>query len=319
MFLPNVVEAVDPAGIDGTDAEKLVVDPHKACEFLPDGQFLVDTHCHAHLERDSEDSPYQLTDDALIESDEQKRPSVRLVMLSCAVQYEDWGSCVKFASQSTNRVAALGIHPWYCEVLPNDWLHQLEQLVRNHPGCLIGEIGLCRVARWVRTHEAGKEVAMNHQRSVFVQQLELAAKYDRPVSVHCVSQQGVLLNSLLEQEKLPPRIALHSFTGTAHHVKQLLSKLEGRTTLYFGFSHIVNYAMCSSEKSRRLGKEAVCAVPFDRILVESDVHQSTGVTVGVVGAIAYVAWCRKEPIETVARQTTENGLQFLKQPFDDPQ
>jgi len=67
---------------------------------------------------------------------------------------------------------------------------------------------------------------------------------------------------------LPPAMALHSFTGTAHHVKQLLA-WEKQVTgceidnddvvddatrrpalLYFGFSHLINVRMCLSDKSR---------------------------------------------------------------------
>jgi Tat protein secretion system quality control protein TatD with DNase activity len=299
------------------------------------GLHLVDTHCHAHLERRDQDAMYRTppndTSSRTASRDEQEEglgtksaandnettattSTDDITVLSCSVAVSDWDDCIAFASQSGRRVAALGVHPWYCESLPESWLADLERLVQQHPGCLVGEIGLCKVARWVRKHEAGKQVALDHQRQVFAQQLELAARYDRPVSIHCVSLHRVLLDVLLAQLRLPPRIAFHSFTGTAHHVRQLQTKIQG-SELYFGFSHLVNHAMCTSDKERRQGREAVRAVPPDRILVESDVSRSDGVAVGTAGAVAYVAWCLDEPMGEVAQRTFANGLQFLRRPF----
>lgn len=152
---------------------------------------------------------------------------------------------------------------------------------------------------------------------MFVQQLALAAELQRAVSVHCVNQQGVLLEILQEQaNNLPPAIALHSYTGTAHQVQLLLrweeSLQRSQPLLYFGFSHTVNYAMCSSEKSRRQGRLAIRTVPRDRLLAESDVHDDNDVAGGTAGAVAYLAWALEEPLPSVADLTRRNGLAFLQ-------
>jgi TatD DNase family protein len=313
------------------------IDAAAAYRMIQEGFLLVDTHSHAHLESRDWNASYQRPPDVVpfkknaeskaadqvsakqqAGSDDNETTCARdvndITVLSCSVQVSDWDDCITFASQSSRRVAALGVHPWYCESLPETWLADLELLIQKHPGCLVGEIGLCKVARWVRKYEGGKQAALDQQRDVFVRQLRLAVQYDRPVSIHCVSLHPVLLDVLLAQPRLPPRIAFHSFTGTAHHVKQLLVKIQG-SELYFGFSHLVNYAMSSSDKERRQSREAVRAVPPHRILVESDVSRSDEVAVGTAGAIAYVAWCLDEPIDDVARRTRTNGLRFLSRPF----
>jgi Tat protein secretion system quality control protein TatD with DNase activity len=269
---------------------------------------LVDTHGHAHLERGLHES-YQST--GLDEA-----PSIRTISLSCAVEPSDWGACLDYASQSTNILPGLGVHPWYLADLPSNFLETLEELLQQHPTAIVGEIGLCKMARFIRTYPEGKAAALELQRAVFTSQLKLAAKYKRPVTVHCVSQHGVLMKVLgeLKPSQLPPSIGMHSFTGTAHHVQQLL-KFEkhhkSSTKVFFGFSHIVNYEMCSSQKSRRQGIEAVRSVPFDRLLAESDVHASADVPVGTAGAIAYLACVLKKSVAEVARQTTSNGITFL--------
>eukprot|EP00545_Synedropsis_sp_CCMP1620_P000845 CAMPEP_0119015518 /NCGR_PEP_ID=MMETSP1176-20130426/11167_1 /TAXON_ID=265551 /ORGANISM="Synedropsis recta cf, Strain CCMP1620" /LENGTH=309 /DNA_ID=CAMNT_0006968817 /DNA_START=161 /DNA_END=1090 /DNA_ORIENTATION=- len=273
-----------------------------------DNSILVDTHGHAHLERGLHET-YQTTTDTVSQA-------TRTISLSCAVEPSDWGACLDYASQSTNILPALGVHPWYLADLPENYLETLEEHLQQHPTAIVGEIGLCKMARFIRTYPEGKASALELQRTVFVNQLKLAAKYKRPVTVHCVGQHGILMKVLgeLKPSELPPTIAMHSFTGTAHHVQQMLKfekHHQSSTKVFFGFSHIVNFEMCTSEKSRRQGIDAIRAVPFDRLLAESDVHASSDVAVGTAGAIAYLAYALENPIAEVARQTAKNGIQFL--------
>jgi TatD DNase family protein len=188
------------------------------------------------------------------------------------------------------------------------------------------------------------------QRQIFHQQLLLAAKYRRPVSIHCVNQHGVLLdilNSLLKQSDgddtnnhnynssnntnnngehhpIPPAMALHSYTGTAHHVQAMLQwekqvrAYQNKSTsnitdplIYFGFSHCVNYMMCTSTKSKRQGIETLRSIPRNRLLVESDVHCSDFVPLGAAGTIAYMAHVLNDSLENIATLTTQNGLRYF--------
>jgi TatD DNase family protein len=205
----------------------------------------------------------------------------------------------------------------------------LEGLLQQHSRCMVGEIGLCKMAKFVRTFAGGKAAALHLQRQVFVSQLRLAAQYQRPVSIHCVNQHGVLLDVFKELwvdggAPAPPAMALHSYTGTAHQVGLLLQWERNRQPgsdsglsapqplLYFGFSHSVNYVMCRSAKSRMQGRDTVRTIPRNRLLVESDVHSSSLETLGTTGAVAYLAWALEEPIQVVAQIVIENGLRFLQ-------
>jgi Tat protein secretion system quality control protein TatD with DNase activity len=326
---------------------------------------VVDTHGHAHLERGDEladsaqaalyrvdhdgvfDTSSSISSSAIfLETNEEqiqdatttttttKRQHQPLLppcylSLTCAVQQADWADCLAYAAANPYRMAAIGIHPWYLADLSDDWLEQLERILQQHAGVMVGEIGLCKMARFLRTYEPGKQAAFALQRKVFVQQLQLAARYQRPVSIHCVNQQGVLLDIFKEQYNqhvhhqllIPPAMALHSFTGTAHQVKMLLaweatlilSKEETATPLlYFGFSHVVNHAMCTSEKSRRQGREAIRMVPADRLLAESDLHVKSHILGGTVAAIAYLAWALDKDVVSVAQQTRDNALRFFQ-------
>lgn len=278
-----------------------------------ENSILVDTHCHAHLERALHES-YQLKEGG------SAAQVNRSISLSCSVEPSDWRACLNYASQSTNILPGLGVHPWYLDNLPEDYLQTLENLLQEHPTAMVGEIGLCKRAKFLRTYSEGKAAALELQRSVFTNQLKLAAKYKRPVTVHCVAEHASLMRVLgeLKVGELPPTIAMHSFSGSAHHVQQLLKfekHIKFSTTIYFGFSHIVNFEMNDSEKSRRQGIEAIRAVPADRLLAESDVSTSADVAAGTAGAIAYLAYALEKPIAEVAKQTAVNGVRFLTSPL----
>ena len=362
---------------------------------------LVDTHNHAHLKRERHAS--YITD--LDSSSSDDGPVLSLVSLTLAVEESDWEDALQYAAtsvaenshqqeqqQSHHTLMGLGIHPWYLEGVDpddgSDWMAKLATLLQQHPSAIVGEIGLCKMAKCARSHPEGKTRGFEMQRQVLHQQFKLAIQYQRPVSIHCVQQHGVLLELLQEisirakeqiktvqqqqqqqqqrdneteantttsiSQFVPPAIALHSFTGTAHHVKTLLqweatlfgegpndrkkkkkhtsqkdddnkdtatSSTEGenenqppkrKPLLYFGFSHIVNYEMCTSDKARRQGLEAVRAVPLDRLLAESDVHNPLDVPAGTAGAIAYMAHALQRSIPFVAERTAVNGLLFLQ-------
>jgi Tat protein secretion system quality control protein TatD with DNase activity len=351
------------------DNEKLIIDPRLAWQELvstsrtglsetnsnrADLIILVDTHSHAHLERkesDDNDSIYNLKkvenekldqiNDNDDDDDDDGTIRNKMAVLSCAIDMSDWDLCLAYSKQSKYRIPAIGIHPWYVEYVltnmddyVNDvWLQRLEHLLQQHPGCIVGEIGLCKVAKFLRTYTYGKQAALNIQRNVFTKQLLLAAKYRRPVSIHCVNQHGVLLDILnsLNDDQIPPALALHSYSGTKHHVRSLLNweksirqrqkatLVEQDPLLYFGFSHSVNYVMCTSVKSKRQGCETIVSIPRNRLLIESDVHCTDHVVLGAVGTIAYVAHVLNESIESVGKLSTTNGLRFFQQLFHSQQ
>ena len=70
--------------------------------------------------------------------------------------------------------------------------------------------------------------------------------------------------------------------------------------------------MCSSEKSARKGRDAIRAIPLDRILVESDVPTSEHMRLGTAGSIAFIASVREMSLDHVAKLTAVNGLTFFR-------
>ncbi|PWU92648.1 hypothetical protein C3747_315g18 [Trypanosoma cruzi] len=98
----------------------------------------------------------------------------------------------------------------------------LEAALKRHPSAIVGEIGLDKL----------RGPPESAQLPLFVAQLKLAAKYGRPVSVHCVRSFGRMLQTLQElpAEDTPPAIVLHGFTGSMDFARSAMMIRKRRPT-----------------------------------------------------------------------------------------
>ncbi len=143
---------------------------------------------------------------------------------------------------------ALGIHPSYAENTPENFIATLEQKVLSEPKIkAIGEIGLD-----YHYEEFDKE----RQKKVFIEQLELAEKFDMPVVIHSRDACEDTMNILLEYK---PKCVMHCFNYSAE-IAQEVVKLD----MYVSFTGILTFN--SAKKVLR----AVETVPMDKIMLETD-------------------------------------------------
>jgi TatD DNase family protein len=260
--------------------------------FLPEPGFtdLVDAHCHLQdgfLRRSLEP--------ALIRA---RAAGVRL--MCCNGTHEgDWRYVLGLGRRHGDICVSLGLHPWYVGERGGDWLARLEELVAANP-VGIGEIGLDNAL------DARNDA---EQEEVFLAQMELAVKYERPVTVHCRKAFGRLADLVKAMAERPPYMMLHAYAGS-HEMVPVFEKL--------GF-HI---SICASitRTANRKARTACVRVSPERLLVESDSPAIAPVGVDfernepaylpmVVQALAEL---RGEEPEVVAARTAANAREFFR-------
>ncbi len=170
----------------------------------------------------------------------------------CAVRAEDFPKLAALAAAREGVVPAFGVHPWFAETFDEDAFAALRRFLETTPRAQVGEIGLDAA----RTGAAPLAV----QREVFARQLALAAEKGVPAHVHCVRAWGELTAVLRGAERLPPRLHLHAFSGSAETAREL-TRLADAT---FSFS--------PKQLARRSPKleRVLAALPRTRVLAESD-------------------------------------------------
>jgi TatD DNase family protein len=262
--------------------------------------------CDSHVHLDD-----ALDDETVIDQIRALKRVDRMALQSVSV--DDWSRVLSLSdAMPTIVIAGLGIHPWQAPAVDADdaWLARLRSLLQTRPQAFVGEIGLDKVARYPDTGVV--EFAKQHH--VFLAQFRLAAELRRPVSVHCVQAHGVLLDLLRNSDSndLPPTIALHSFSGKATVVEEYLRAAGNRTRLFFGFSAII--CLRSEERSRA----AIARVPDDRLLIESDIGETSRIDELIDRILDVVSEVKQWSKEETSRIVNQNATTWmLREPDDD--
>ncbi|MBC8039111.1 MAG: TatD family hydrolase [Opitutaceae bacterium] len=178
---------------------------------------------------------------------------------------DDWPRVAELAARFPFVCPAYGIHPWDAgRPLPDDWLIQLETLLLADPRASIGEIG---IDRWILNSArpddprlAGvRRASLDEQTAVFLPQLALAAKLNRPVTIHCLQAWGAL-DKLLHSHPVPARgFLIHAYSGPAELVPPLAA-----LGAYFSF----NGYFLDPRKTKQ--QDVFKLIPANLLLVETD-------------------------------------------------
>ena len=256
---------------------------------------LLDAHCHLQDERLSSN---------LNEAMKRAEQTGVTNLMCCGSSEEDWHSLPDIARRFPAVRLSFGLHPWYVADRTPGWLDTLTTALNATPSA-VGEIGL--------DHALDKSTFVD-QESVFLAQIRLADELQRPVSIHCRRAWGRLMELLDEKGWPACGFMLHSYSGSADLVPPLV-----RRGAFFSFSGAITF-----EQNRR-GREAVAAVPDDRLLIETDapdlapdlppdaktLYDAAGKPVNEPAHLVYVARTvaalRGMDVESVADMTTENA------------
>lgn len=142
-----------------------------------------------------------------------------------------------------------GMHPWYIDEAESTMV-SFEELI-NKDNCLaIGECGLDFQKKYLALYPKEK------QKSIFIHQIEIAYKLNKPLIIHCVKCFDALLHIRKQYGNEVPWI-IHGFNKNWHTAKTLL---DAGFFLSFGTQIIQNQKLADVLKQ----------VPNNRFFLETD-------------------------------------------------
>jgi TatD DNase family protein len=162
----------------------------------------------------------------------------------------DWPRVVRIMENHNSIAPSFGLHPWFIQQRSANWIDTLERLLERYPQAGVGEVGI---------DHAVEDRDDTDQEAVFLAQLEVARKFERPASIHCRGAWGRLIELLDRFGRLPRGMLIHCFGGSAEVAKELIKR-----GAYISFSGSI------TRPNNRKAGPAICAVPDDRILIETD-------------------------------------------------
>lgn len=200
---------------------------------------------------------------------------------------------------------------------------RLETYLDTFPNSILGEIGLDGVARDLNTNTI---YPLEPQWDLFRLQMDIASRKKKCVSIHSVQVHGKVLDYFQKMNQTcikmkkdarrnregfdesmypcPPAIMMHSFSGS-HEIGQALTNLSViGSRFYFSFSHLVNARSPKVEKR-------IEWVPEDRILIESDVHDTVHVKENLQRVVEMVSRAGQWSIPDTIARTRRNAERFL--------
>lgn len=194
---------------------------------------------------------------------------------------------------------AVGVSPSEVQNPGKDWQRRIEESLKLPRVVAIGEIGLDYF------HRFGDRKS---QIELFIDQLEMAARFDKPVIVHN-REAGKDVFDILKDRMPPAGAVLHCYSEDAEYARRALD-----LNLYFSFAGNLTY------RNARNLHETAQAVPLERILVESEApfmvpaeyRGKRNKPEYLPSTVDFLAQVLDLPIEEVAAATTANARRFLR-------
>lgn len=197
----------------------------------------TDSHCHI-----TTDALYERIDEIM---DNIKTNEVSNVMVICCSK-QDYTRAIDLRKQYPFIKIAFGWFPGDAKEITEEHYKELEEACA-YIDC-VGEIGLDYY--WDDTFN-------DIQKEVFIRQIQIANKYNKPIAIHMRSATKDTLDILREYAKT--KIIFHCFSGSKETMMECL-KMDS----YISFAGPITF------KNARQAPECIVNCPVDRILTETD-------------------------------------------------
>jgi len=244
---------------------------------------LIDSHCHLDFARIGD------LDNILDQC--QQLGITRFVVPS--VDKHNWHTVLNLSNNYGAIDAAIGIHPYFLSQYNE--LDQQARLIKAQRDNIVavGEIGL----------DGAIDVSLEEQLAVFIPQLKLACELALPIICHAHKAYDPLLKQL---RRNPPSAGgvIHGFSGSLVQAQAFI-KLGFR----LGIGGVITYQR--AKKTRQM----IAQIGLEHLVLETDAPDMpiagqqgrSNSPVNILKIAQELALLTEQPIETVAKITTENA------------
>jgi TatD DNase family protein len=165
----------------------------------------------------------------------------------------DLPRAIELSEKYENIFFAVGVHPYDID----NFDISIMQKYANHPKCVaVGECGLDYYR--LPKDENEKQINIEKQKKVFIQQIEFAKKINKPLIVHIRDASSDSKTILLENNASKVGGVLHCFNAN----EQLISL--ANENFYFGIGGVVTF------KNAKKLINVLSKIPEDKLLIETD-------------------------------------------------
>lgn len=167
-------------------------------------------------------------------------------------------------------IRTVGVHPWHAAECSLPTIEAIEA------ADAVGEIGLDKAC--------GVDFEM--QRALFIKQLELAERFEKPVVLHCVRAFEEVM-TLLERYTLRA-VLFHGFIGSREQASRAVKK-----------GYYLSFGARTEGSNKTI--EALRETPLERLFVETDEAETT-----IEAMYQTIARLRGTEVEELEEATAEN-------------
>ena len=251
--------------------------------------YLIDSHCHIDFK--------EFDDDRALVLDRALAAGIKRIIVP-AVAQDAWHRSIELCECNSQLELALGLHPIFIDQHQPQHLIELDNNIRKHRPCAVGEIGL----DFYR-----KDLDRDKQIIFFTKQVIIAKRNELPLIIHNRNAHDDCIRIL--QEIGARGGIIHAFNGSIQQAKKYIE-----LDFLLGFGGMLTFTR--SRKLHGLAKQ----IPLECIALETDAPDMTVAQhKGERNSPEYLPYVQQAlaalksiSVEDVAQRTSANVLRILK-------